>query len=135
MKMNGLSMRCYWINFFAVSFGMSIACSSIMFIAGKYLILIDFFVHTSALLLWAVFLGWAVAQVAMAALFQIFINSAKTATIVGYVLSIFSTLVGVPICTVIFPAPMALPLYLTLYPPLALSRIIYHLGTACADSL
>jgi hypothetical protein len=134
MRMNGLEMRSYWGNFFLVSFGMSMACSCIMFVAGRYAIEVTFFVHTSALLLWTVFVGWAVAQVAMAALFQVFINSAKTATIVGYVLSIFSTLVGVTICTVIFPAPMTLPLPFLLYPPFALSRIVFHLGLACADS-
>jgi hypothetical protein len=134
MKMNGLEMRCYWINFFIVSFAMSIACSTIMYLAGRYAIQIDFFIYTSPALLWTLFVGWAIAQVAMATLFQIFINSAKTATIVGYVLSVFSTLVGVPVCTVIFPAPMTLPLALLLYPPLALSRSVYLLGMACADS-
>ena len=134
MKMNGLEMRCYWGNFFIVSFGMSMACSTIMYLVGRFIIQIDFFILTSAGLLWAVFVGWAIAQTAMAAFFQIFINSAKTATIVGYVLSIFSTLVGVPLSTVIFPAPLVLPLPLLLYPPLTLSRIVYHLGVACADS-
>lgn len=90
---------------------------------------------TSWVLLWTIFIGWAIAQLSMAALVQIFIDSAKSATIVGYVLSIFSTLIGIPICTVIFPTPMTLPFLLTLYPPLALSRIVYILGSACADSV
>lgn len=80
------------------------------------------------------FIGWAIAQVSMASIFQIFINSSKTATIVGYILSIFSTLIGVTICTVIFPYPMTLPLLLILYPPFGLSRIVFHLGMACADT-
>ncbi len=135
MRMNGLEMHCYWSNYFLVSFTMSIACALVMFIFGKYIIEVTFFMNTSPVLLWAVFVGWAIAQLAMATLFQIFIDSAKAATIVGYVLSIFSTLIGVPICTVIFPAPMTLPFLLTLYPPLALSRIVYLLGMACADSV
>lgn len=134
MKMNGLEMRSYWINYFIVSFTLSITTSTIMFVVGRYIIEIEFFVKTNAALMWTVFVGWAIAQVAMAALFQIFIDSSKTATIVGYILSIFSTLVGVTICTVIFPSPMTMPVGLVMYPPFSLSRIIFHLGMACADS-
>lgn len=127
-------MRCYWGNFFVVSVAMGLACSLFMFLMGRYVIEVTFFVATSAGVLGVVFLGWALAQVSLAAFVQVFIDSAKSATIVGYVLSIFSTLVGVAICTVIFPAPMTLPIALVLYPPFALSRIVFYLGTACADS-
>lgn len=134
MKMNGLEMRCYWVNFFVVSLFMGLAASLFMFVIGRYVIEVTFFVSTGGMLLWSVFLGWAIAQVSLAALVQVFIDSAKAATIVGYILSIFSTLVGVAISTVIFPSPMTLPLLLVLYPPFALSRIVFHLGVACADS-
>jgi hypothetical protein len=134
MKMNGLNIKLYWINFFLVSFILTLATELIMYIVGVYVIEITFFTKTSAGVIWCVFVGWAVAQIAMTSFFQIFINNSKTATIIGYVLSIFSTLIGVTICTVIFPYPMQLPLLLVLYPPFALSRIIFHLGFACADS-
>lgn len=80
------------------------------------------------------FIGWAIAQISMTSFVQIFINSSKTATIIGYILSIFSTLIGVTLCTVVFPYPMKMPFYLLCYPPFALSRIVFHIGLACSDS-
>lgn len=44
--------------------------------------------------MWVMLIGWAIAQIGMTNFVQIFISNAKSATIVGYVLSIFSTLLG-----------------------------------------
>lgn len=85
-------------------------------------------------MLWVVFVGWAIAQIALTSLVQIFINNSKTATIVGYLLSIFSTIIGEVISTLIFPLPMTLPLPMLLYPPFALCRIIYYMGWNCSDT-
>lgn len=134
MKMNGLNMKYYWINFFIVSFLMSIFTSLVMYLVAIFIIDITFFTQTSALVVWIVFIVWAIAQTSMTSFVQVFIDNSKTATIVGYVLSIFSTLVGIAISTVIFPYPFTLPFYLMIYPPFALNRIVYHLGLACADS-
>ena len=68
----------------------------------------------------------------MASFFQVFLDSARMATIIGYVISIFSTLVGMALCTGIFPYPMEMPTYLALYPPFALSRAIYYMGMTCS---
>lgn len=133
MKMNGLNVKLYWVNFFIVSFMLTIVCSMIMYVVGTYIIEITFFTKTSWVVIWITFIGWAIAQISMTSFFQIFINNSKTATIIGYILSIFSTLIGVTICTVVFPAPLTLPLLLIMYPPFALSRIVFHLGMACAD--
>ena len=70
----------------------------------------------------------------MTSLVQIFINNSKTATIVGYIISIFSTLIGEVIATLIFPLPMTFPYALLLYPPFALCRIIYYLGWSCSNN-
>lgn len=133
MKMNGLDSKHYWINFFIVSFILSTITSLNMFIFGKYIIDIDFFKLTSAVLLWTVFIGWTIAQISMTSLIQIFITNSKSATIVGYLLSIFSTIIGQVITTLIYPLPFVMPRGLLLYPPFALSRIIYMIGWACSD--
>lgn len=134
MKMNGLDMKYYWINFFAVSFFMSLFTSLVMYLVAIFIIDITFFTQTSAFVIWMMFTVWAIAQTSMTTFVQVFINNSKTATIVGYILSIFSTLVGIAISTVIFPVPFKLPIYLMIYPPFALNRIVYHLGLACADT-
>ena len=134
MKMNGLDVRHYWVNFFIVSFLLSMITSINMYIFGTFIIDITFFKQTSFALLWLIFIGWAIAQISLTSLIQVFINNSKTATIVGYLLSIFSTIIGGVISTVIYPFPMTMPLSLLCYPPFALCRIIYYLGWACADT-
>ncbi len=133
MKMNGLNVKLYWVNFFIVSFLLTLLCSLIMYLVGAYVLQITYFTMTSPAIIWVTFVGWAIAQVSMTSFFQIFIDNSKTATIIGYILSIFSTLIGVTICTVVFPFPLTLPFLLILSPPFALSRIVFHLGMACAD--
>ena len=46
------------------------------------------------MLIWVTYIGWAIAQIALTSFVQIFISNSKTATIVGYLLSIFSTIIG-----------------------------------------
>ena len=94
MKMNGLDSKHYWINYFIVSFLLSMVTSFNMYIFGAYIIGIDFFEQTSPLLIWVTFIGWAISQIALTSFVQIFISNSKTATIVGYLLSIFSTIIG-----------------------------------------
>ena len=79
-------------------------------------------------------IGWAIAQIAMTNFVQIFINNGKSATIIGYLLSIFSTLVGECIAVFIYAYPLQIPFGLLLYPPFCLCRIIYLMGLACSSS-
>jgi hypothetical protein len=134
MKMNGLDSKHYWVSFFIVSFCLSLLTSLTMYIFGYFVFKIEFFTETSAPLIWVMFVGWAIAQIAMTSFVQIFIDNSKTATIIGYILSIFSTLIGEVLATLIFPQPMTFPLLLLLYPPFALCRIIYHLGLSCSNN-
>jgi hypothetical protein len=134
MKMNGLDPKHYWVNFFIVSFILSMITSSIMYFVGAFLVDITFFKDTSFSVLWLTFVGWAIAQIALTSLVQIFINNSRTASIVGYLLSIFSTIIGEVLSTLIFPIPMTLPLPMLLYPPFALCRIVYYMGWNCSDT-
>jgi hypothetical protein len=81
-----------------------------------------------------ILIGWAIAQISMTNLVQIFISNGKSATIIGYILSIFSTLVGETISAVVYSDPMKMPLSLLIYPPFALCRIIYLMGIACSTN-
>jgi hypothetical protein len=65
---------------------------------------------------------------------QIFINSAKSATIIGYLLSIFSCFVGEAITTFIYAYPQQVPIIILMYPPFALCRAIYLIGFNCASN-
>lgn len=83
--------------------------------------------------MWILFVGWGIAQIGMTNLVQIFIRSGKSATIIGYILSIFSTLLGETIAVAVYADPLTMPFWLLVYPPFALCRIIYIMGIACSS--
>ena len=94
MKMNGLNIKYYWISTFIVNFLLSITTFFVFYIFGYFVIGLSFFRETGTILFWIILVGWAIAQISLTNFVQIFLNNAKSATIVGYLLSIFSTLVG-----------------------------------------
>jgi hypothetical protein len=132
MKMNGLNIKYYWINFFIVSFIITIITSANMYLFAHYF-QIPFFTKTAPSVIWTMFIAWSIAQISMTTLFQIFINNSKLATIVGYILSIFSTIIGLTISTIVYPYPLKIPTYVLFYPPFSLSRIVLYIGLACSD--
>jgi hypothetical protein len=134
MKMNGLNMRIYWINVYIFNLTIGIVTCFVLFCAGRYLFEVEFFLETNWLVLWLMLAGWAVAQVGLTNFIGVFINNAKSATIIGYLLSIFSTLAGQTICTFIYPFPEQMPISLLFYPPFALCRSIYLIGNACSNN-
>lgn len=134
MRMNGLKLKYYWICTFIYNFTISMITCTIFYIFGKYILQLSFFVTTSSLLLWLVFVGWAIAQISMTNFVQIFIKDGKTATITGYILSIFSSLLGDTIAMAVYADPLVMPFWLLCYPPFALCRIIYIMGIACSST-
>ncbi len=127
-------MKYYWINFFFFNLAVSLLSCALLYAFGRYAFQIIFFTNTNWLVIWTLFLGWCIAQISLTSFIQIFINNSKAATIIGYLLSIFSTIVGQTICTVIYPFPSELPFLLKLYPPIALSRGVYLIGNSCANN-
>ena len=132
MRMNGLKLKYYWVCTFIFNMAISIITFTIFLIFGRYVLKLSFFRQTSMLLLCTLLMGWAVAQISMTNLVQIFISNGKSATIIGYILSIFSTLVGQTIAIAVYADPMKMPISLLLFPPFALCRIIYLMGIACS---
>jgi hypothetical protein len=84
--------------------------------------------------MWILLIGWAIAQISLTNLVQIFLKNSKSASILGYILSIFSTLVGETISMGVYPDPLRMPFVLLLYPPFSLCRIIYIMGIACSST-
>lgn len=132
MKMNGLNIKYYWINTFIFNFLISIVTFLAFYLFGFYVINLSFFTETGVVLFWTVLIGWAIAQISLTTFVQIFVNNAKSATIIGYLLSIFSTLVGEALSITIHPFPMEMPLPILLFPPFCLCRIITMIGLACS---
>lgn len=65
---------------------------------------------------------------------QIFISNGKSATIIGYILSVFSTLVGETVSIAVYSEGIKMPFSLLFYPPFALCRFIYLMGIACSTT-
>ena len=124
MKMNGLNIKYYWINLFMFNFTLCIITFSVFYFFGYYVMEINIFTETSPILFLIILAGWAIAMISTVTFVQIFINSSRVATVVGYILSVFSTLLGQPIVTYIYPHPKPLPNFLISYPPFTICRII-----------
>ena len=105
MKMNGLLLKYYWISFFFFNVLISLLSCTLLFVLGKFVFDVTFFLDTEWTIIWMLFVGWSIAQVSFATFIQIFINSSKAATIIGYLLSIFSIMIGSTICTIVYPFP------------------------------
>jgi hypothetical protein len=60
----------------------------------------------------AIFVGWGLSVNTLSIFFQVFINKARTATIVGYLLSVWISVMAVTINLAIYPDPYEIPEYL-----------------------
>lgn len=134
MKMNGLQMKYYWVNFFVFYFGISLFASLLMFLFGKYVFQTTFFVDTDWLVLWTLFLGWSISQISLATFLQIFINNSKVATITGYVFSFFGCVVCYTLSIMVDPYPGTFGFPWIFIPTLALGRGVYLIGIACSNN-
>lgn len=110
MKMNGLKVFKYWIMSYLFNFGLEVITFTAFFVFGKYVLGLSYFTETSSILMIVVLLGWAISQLSIANFVQVFINKGRTATVVGYVLCIFMTLIGQTFASGIYPMPTVMPL-------------------------
>src|SRR5690348_13389241 len=94
MKMNGLKIRNYWLTFFVFNLLLCVITNLIFYLLGTLLLDSSFFTKTSKLLIFIVALGWSLAQIGMAAFFQTFLSKSRSANIIGYLFSIWTTMIG-----------------------------------------
>lgn len=134
MKMNGLNVKYYWVSSFIFNFIITFVMLITFYAFGRFYLQLTMFVETSSVVFWLLLIGWAISLISMTNLVQIFINSAKSATIIGYLLSIFSCFVSQAITTFIYAYPQTVPIPLLFYPPFALCRAIYLIGYNCASN-
>lgn len=77
-------------------------------------------------------MGQVISQIGLAIFFQVFLQKARSATIIGYLLSVMTSLVAITINVVIYPGPYQIPFSLRLYPPSAFARLLYVTSLACS---
>lgn len=110
MKTNGLTMGSYWTVTFLFNISLSAITFSVFYIFGREVLQLNYFTDTSAALMVVILAGWALSQVSIANFVQVFISKSKSATIVGYVMSIFLTLVGEALAVGVFAMPVSMPI-------------------------
>jgi ABC-type multidrug transport system ATPase subunit len=131
MKMNGMRILNYWVVNFLFDFALYAVTIFFFMLFGLYFLELQFFTQTNKAILTTVFIGWGLSQIALAFFFQVFISKARTATVLGYLVSIWTVLWGVTLNLAVYPAPYQMPGHFYLYPHFAMTRAIYLLSYSC----
>jgi hypothetical protein len=94
MKMNGLKIRYYWLTFFIFNLMLCLITNGIFYLLGMFALDSKFFTQTSGALIFVVMLGWSLSMIGMAAFFQTFLSNSRSANIIGYLISIWTSMIG-----------------------------------------
>lgn len=105
MKMNGMKISSYWLVYFIFNFILGLITNIIFVISGILLTGMRFFYETSPGLIAIVLIGWTLAQIGMAVFFQTFLNKSRSANIIGYLVSIWTSMIGSTLCIGVYQYP------------------------------
>jgi hypothetical protein len=131
MKINGLKMYNYWFINFMFNLMTYAVTVSIYYSAGYFLDL-KFFVDTSPKIMLLVFLGWGLCQNAFAFFVSVFLNNSQTASLVGYGLAIWVSIISNTLNITAYGYPKYMPSWLTIIPNFPFSRSIYLMSHKCS---
>lgn len=132
--MNGLKIRYYWLTFFFFNLMLCLITNLLFYLLGTFVLDGSFFTKTSTALIILVSLGWSLSQIGMAAFFQTFLNQSKSANIIGYLFSIWTTMIGATLSLACYQFPSQLPIGLRIIPPFAFVRSYYLMMMQCSSA-
>lgn len=133
MRMNGLGIGTYWFVWFVFGMMVSLVTFGIFYAFGVFVIGNAFFVTTSPLLLCIILIGWAICQIGMAMFIQVFISNSRAANIIGYLLTIWTNLIGATLSVAMYQYPVEMPFSVTLWPTIAFNRLFYLMFINCSS--
>lgn len=133
MKMNGMKISSYWLVYFVFNFILSMITNLIFVFLGWLITGMRFFTETSPMLIFVTLVGWSLAQIGMAVFFQTFLNKSRSANIIGYLISIWTSMIASTLSIGVYQYPNELPVGLRLFAPFGFPRIIYLMLTGCTD--
>jgi len=131
MKSNGLRMHNYWIVqylFNLLNYGV---VSAVFFIYGGAILGIHLIVNTSFWIIFVILLGWGLCQVSLSFFWSAFINRSQTATMLGYGLSIWITVLAITLNITLFSPPHTMSWHFQTYPTFTFARAFYHVCLKC----
>lgn len=132
MKMNGMKMKNYWMTNFLFNFIVYALTVFVFCLTGAVILGLSFFTQSNWAILILFFVGWGFAQISLSFFFSAFLQMAQTASIIGYLLSIWVTLVAVSLNLTLFGWPNPMVWYLHLYPTFSFVRFFYIFAYHCA---
>ena len=134
MKMNGMKISNYWLVYFIFNFGLCFITILVFFLLGAFVLRTDFFLKTSLLLLILVPIGWSLSMIGMAAFFQTFLSKSRSANIIGYIVAIWTMMIGSTLSVGVYQVPSEFPGWLQALPPFAFNRLFYLMLNECSDN-
>ena len=132
MKINGLKLRYYWLSNLLLNYLLYMITMVIFICTGRFVLKFSLFIDTNIVIIISILLAWGICQVGLAFFYVAFINKARNATIIGYMLSIWIPIIAVSLNLIVYELPKKCPLYLFMYPTFALCRLFYYITMKCA---
>jgi hypothetical protein len=133
MRMNGLGILTYWLVNFIFCFLISLITYTIFFCFGYFYMQNAFFRNTNPLLIWIILIGWILCQIGISMLFQVFISNSRAANIIGYLVTIWTNLIGATLSVALYQYPVEMPFAVSLWPTIAFNRIFYLMFINCSS--
>jgi len=126
-------MSVYWLISFLYNFVIFLIITLVVILVGAAFQL-RFFTLTNPGIIVLLFLTWGINQICFAFFLSPFFSKSRTATIVTYLLVIFSILISDSINPAVYGSTDAIIYYL-LWPPFAFYRGIWIIGQGCANGV
>lgn len=138
MKGQGMKMWTYWITNYIFDITLYAAVILFFWVSGA-IVGIRFFTQTDPFVLIIFFFGWGNALISLGFFCSSFLNSKRASIVVGYVIALIGSLIGIVWCVGIygnfaFSLGQTLPKGMLLWPQFAFIRGIYLMNNACAES-
>jgi hypothetical protein len=130
--MNGMSIGNYWAINFLYNFLISLATNIVFYLFGYVFLDISLFRQTSFGVLGLVLLGWILCQIGLSMFLQVFLSSSRAANIIGYLVAIWTNLIGATLSVAMFQFPVHQPIGFSMWPTFSFTRIFYLLFTYCS---
>jgi hypothetical protein len=87
------------------NFFISFITNVVFFSFGYFYLQNSFFIESSFAVIWVVLIGWILCQVGMSMFLQVFISTSRAANIIGYLLTIWTNLIGATLSVALFQYP------------------------------
>lgn len=134
MMMHGLKEVHYWMVNIFTSFLLYCLIYGGFFLTGKYLLELRIFYETGPSLFHSVNLLWGINQVGLGLFFQLFFDSPRIASILGYIISMVVLFASIDASMRFFPEPIVIPWNYLMMPQMSFTRMYHSIGKKCIES-